>query len=138
MTKLPAFLFAIIMSIAVHNTSAQSFTFAIASPAVSQVCDSNLAVVVNYYSSTFEISKIYAVTEGYVDTLGYRTNNGTYSEFNGVINLSGLVQNRTYKLKVTCRDVLGNEKSDSINYVYIKAPEATIIYPERIHGHPFI
>ncbi len=129
MTKLPASLIAIIICIGVQNVQAQSFTLTIASPAANSVSDSVLDINVQYYTSTYELLRITAVTEGRIDTLANAGNGGGYINFNGSINISGLMQGNTYRLKVTCRDVLGNEKTDSVNYIYITPPAAKIISP---------
>lgn len=130
MTKRSAFLSAIIICIAVQNTKAQSFTFSIASPAANSVSDSVLNINVRYYTSTYELARITAVSEGLIDTLANAGSSGEgYINFNGSINIAGLTQGGTYKLKVTCRDVLGNEQSDSVNYRFINPPVANIILP---------
>jgi hypothetical protein len=129
MTKLPAFLFAIIMCIAVQNATAQSFTFTIVSPAANSASDSVLDINVQYYTSTYELARITAVTEGRVDTLANAGGDEGYINFNGSINIAGLIQGNTYQLKVTCRDVLGNEKTDSVNYRFINLPTGKIISP---------
>jgi len=129
MTKLPAFLIAVMMLIAVHHATAQSFTFTIASPSANSVSDSVLNINVQYYTSTYELARITAVTEGRIDTLNNAGSSGGYINFNGSINITGLIQGNTYQLKVTCRDVLGNEKTDSVNYRFINPPTASIISP---------
>ncbi|HOZ79717.1 MAG TPA: hypothetical protein PLY34_17105, partial [Ferruginibacter sp.] len=129
MTKLLAFLFTITIGCAAHKATAQSFTFTIASPVANSASDSVLNINVRYYTSTYELLRITAVTEGRMDTLSNAGNAGGYFNFNGSINIAGLIQGNTYTLRVTCRDVLGNEQSDSVNYKYINPPIATIISP---------
>ncbi len=129
MTKLSAFLFAIAIGVTAQNAKAQSFTFTIASPGANSTSDSVLNINVQYYTSTYELARITALTEGRIDTLANAGNGGGYINFNGSINIARLIQGNTYQLKVTCRDVLGNAKTDSVNYIFINPPVAQIISP---------
>jgi|GEM_PF-6434572 len=129
MTKFLAFLFTITIGFASHQATAQSFTFTIASPVANSASDSVLNINVKYYTSTYELLRITAASEGRMDTLNNAGNAGGYFNFNGAINIAGLIQGNTYTLKVTCRDLLGNEQSDSVQYKYINPPIAQIISP---------
>lgn len=129
MTKLIAFLLSGIICIGVQFAQAQSFTFTIASPAANSISDSVLDINVQFYTSTYELLRITAVTEGRIDTLANAGSGAGYINFNGSINILGLVQGNHYKLKVTCRDVLGNEKTDSVHYQYINPPVGKILSP---------
>lgn len=129
MTKLPAFLLAVTLGIAVHSAKAQSFTFTITSPTLNQLSDSTLDINVRYYASTFALANIIAVSENRVDTLTNAGGNEGYINFNGILNLSGLSEGDTFKLKVTCRDMMGNQKSDSVNYIFANPPLCKILLP---------
>ena len=129
MTKLSAFLVAIFICLGLQTVKAQSFTFTIASPSPNGITDSVLNINVQYYTSTYELARITASSVGQMDTLTNAGDGGGYTNFNGSLNIAGLIQGNTYQLKVTCRDVFGNEKSDSVNYKYIKPPVAQILLP---------
>ena len=132
MNKLLALLFSIVINMTAFNATAQSFNFAIVSPTVNQLSGSTLDIIVRHYNSTFELAFITAVTEDRTDTLSLAGSNGAYADFIGTIDLSGLNQGDTVNLKITCRDVMGNQQSDSVNYIYAIQPYCEILLPTAL------
>ncbi|MES2848677.1 MAG: hypothetical protein V4685_06450 [Bacteroidota bacterium] len=98
------------------------------------ITDSTFYALVHINSSTFEIASVKAVAEDSIFTLLY---DNAWGSFRGKINISGYTQGVKRQLKVIVRDIIGNEKIDSIGYTYAKKPTSKILLPLAFsNGYP--
>ncbi len=141
MTKLSRFLFVILCLCVIKQSKAQ-ISFSIEEPynqnGISTpdnvITDSIIYPAIRIISSTYEIASVQAVAEDSVNNMVY---DNVWGYFRGKLNISAYSQGVKRQLKFIVRDVLGNEKIDSLGYTYAKKPTSKIIQPITFtNGYP--
>ena len=130
MTKLLAFLLLLSASFIIQPAKAQiNFNIYAPEPVIaggSIVTDSTFYAAIFLVSTVYELTSVQAVTEGRTTTLIFDNDRLFY----GYVNVAGLQQGVSHTLTFIARDAMGNEKADSLEYIYAPRPRViTLVAP---------